>query len=63
MSMSRKDFALIAGVVAELPLTVRRPLARIFAYRLKTVYPHFDEEKFLGACDLDEGRKMVGGKR
>ncbi len=49
--MSRKDFQLIADVVASLNAEDRVHIAMVFANALATT-PRFDREQFIKACVL-----------
>lgn len=56
--MTRKDFQLIADVVARLDgLTAeqQREIAGDFADALHTANPQFDRSRFLKACGVKEG--------
>lgn len=49
--MTKKDFELIARVVAGTwDTTVRQGLARDFAEELSRIDPRFNRERFLAAC-------------
>lgn len=54
--MSRKDYELIARVIAGLDLgeQERIRIARAFAYELLNTNPRFDTARFLGACSRVE---------
>ena len=57
--MRRKDYELIAGVIAGMPAfapnlrTARDSCARAFAERLATDNPRFDRARFLRACGVE----------
>lgn len=57
MSMSRKDFALVADIIRNLPPTAtREQVAERFATGLKPSNAHFNAELFTKACDPKAGR-------
>lgn len=52
MSMSRKDFELVADIIRDLPPTAtREQVAERFATGLKPHNAHFKAEPFVKACD------------
>lgn len=50
MSMSRKDFELLARTIKELPPTARTPAAVAIAEALVGHSSTFDKQRFLKAC-------------
>ncbi len=62
--MTRKDFQLIANVIANTNPTDRQCLALDFANALKATNPRFNIELFVNACLRreveDSGYKVVG---
>lgn len=59
--MTRRDFQLIAGVLAEtrnIETTSRELYARAFARALESTNPRFDSGRFLQAALRHEGRPM-----
>ena len=49
--MSKKDFELIAAIVATLPEPTRSFCAEAFSNRLGSTNPRFDSARFLKACN------------
>lgn len=45
--MTKKDFELIADVIADFPENIRHAMAAVFADRLAATNPLFDTEKFI----------------
>jgi hypothetical protein len=65
MSMTRKDFELIAAAIRDATADALRAygssgkagaekVARLMATTLKQTNPRFDKERFLAACDINE---------
>ena len=50
--MTKKDFELIASIIAEMPPHVRECAAARFTQELKVRFPGFKSSVFLKACNL-----------
>lgn len=50
--LEHRHFAVIAGIIADMPAQYRRDVAETFAAGLEHTNPRFDRARFLRACGV-----------
>jgi len=57
--MTRKDYILIAGIIAQIPVNLREETANAMSHALIGTNPNYDANRFYNACmtgNMGKGR-------